>query len=185
MSVAVVVAVFAAVIVVSTVGFTPFVAALPLAPFAAHITATEDMIMDTTATDMGMRVGSKGYTGVPFTSAIEPVTVKILARRSGEVERVCTSSVGNPSVSALVPYTFACCCDAHSESAPGHERRFRRAVTAAACPQRPDLLRFRVGPISLQNDFEHPRGHCFKVSGQNAMFQNGGTLFVGGDEGGA
>ena len=72
---AVVVAVFAAVIVVSTVGFAAFVAALPLAPFAAHIAATEDMITDTTATDMGMRVGSKGYTGVPCTSAIEAVGI--------------------------------------------------------------------------------------------------------------
>ena len=68
-------AVFAAVIVVSTVGFAAFVAALPLAPFAAHIAATEDMITDTTATDMGMRVGSKGLTGVPFTSAIEAVGI--------------------------------------------------------------------------------------------------------------
>ena len=79
MSVAVVVAVFAAVIVVSIVGFAPFVAALPLAPFAAHITATEDMITDTTATatatDMGMRVRSKGLTGVPFTSAIEAIGI--------------------------------------------------------------------------------------------------------------
>ena len=57
-----------------------FAAALPLAAFAAHIAATEAMITDDTlTTDMGMRVGSKGYTGVPFTSAIEPVTVKILA----------------------------------------------------------------------------------------------------------
>ena len=50
MSVAVVVAVFAAVIVVSTVGFAAFVAALPLAPFAAHIAATEDMITEDTRT---------------------------------------------------------------------------------------------------------------------------------------
>ena len=80
MRVAVVVAIFAAVIVVSTVGFMAFAAALPLAAFAAHIAATEAMITDDTlTTDMGMRVGSKGYTGVPFTSAIEPVGIKILA----------------------------------------------------------------------------------------------------------
>ena len=99
MSVAVVVAVFAAVIVVSTVGFVAFAAALPLAAFAAHIAATEAMITDDTlTTDMGMRVGSKGYTGVPFTSATEAVgitgvrpTAPLPKRRSLGV-RICPAS---------------------------------------------------------------------------------------------
>jgi len=72
-----VVAAFAAVVAVSAVGFAAaFAAALPLAAFAARmaVTATKDMNTEdirTTDTDMGMRAGSQGHTGVSFTHAIE------------------------------------------------------------------------------------------------------------------